>query len=113
MRPRTYSDEEKNTVETTLDDEEIIKAFMHELGVEDSALKLLDAGKSSQPVRAEVTYDLVHPYDGDRFMEYATLREEVTAYVELSVYRGEQVDMYSGLLTEDATQIFSPEKIVS
>lgn len=113
MTKRTYGQNERKTVERSIEDEKVLEAFVDELGPEKNSEKLLEDVDRSDSFTAVAEYSLVHPYDGENFATYLMHNEEVTASVKLSIEASEgRREVYGGEITYDAVDIFSPREVV-
>ena len=112
MTKRTYGENGRTTVEEPIRDRKVLKAFVDELESGKSSENLLEEVEESESFTAVAEYSLVHPYDGENFSTYLMHNEEVTASVELYVEASGGIEVYSGRITYDAVDIFSPEEVV-
>lgn len=112
MSGRRYSENSFGTEKTTVEDEEVIEAFISELESEEEAKRVLEEAQSSNVFKAWIKYDLAHPYDGDEFINCLTLGEDVTAKVNVAVEYSGRRKSYKGHVTQEATEIFDPEALI-
>ena len=112
MTAGSYSGNSKEIVKTTVEDEEVIEAFISELESSEEASKLLEEAKNSNVLKAYVSYELLHPYDGEDFMTYLALGEEVTARTKFELHYNGRRKLYEGHITQKAIDIFTPEALI-
>ena len=112
MTAGSYSGNGKEIVKTTVDDQEVIEAFISELESPEEASKVLEDAQESNVVKGRVSYELIHPYDGEEFVTYLTLGEEVTARTKFELWYNGDRKLYKGNITQEATEIFDPEALI-
>lgn len=112
MSVENYSENGRDSVEVIVRDEEVIAAFISELESEEKAEEMLEQATDANVVKACINYELLHPYDGDDFINYLTLGEEVTARTTVEVQYLGQREMYKGNIRQTATSIFDPETLI-
>ncbi|MFB6241649.1 MAG: hypothetical protein ABEJ36_02490 [Candidatus Nanosalina sp.] len=113
MARRTYGEDRRKTVERSVDDREVIEAFVEELGAETHAENVLEGEADPEELEATARYELVHPYEGGNFADALMRGEEVTARVEFYVEpESSETVVYEGHVTYDAADIFHPASVV-
>lgn len=113
MARRTYGENERTTVERDVEDREIVEAFVDELDGYSSAEEVLEGVEDAENIKATARYNLVHPYDGKNFSDHLIRGDDVTARVEFYVEpEKSETEVYTGHVSYDARDIFSPAAVV-
>lgn|GEM_PF-1984340 len=108
----TRSTNDWDTVNKSVRDEKLIRALISELESDEEAERLLERSEDANVVKASVRYELLHPYNGDKFINYLTVGDEVTARTKVEVQYSGQIELYEGNISQDATNIFDPEALI-